>query len=103
MQRFTLDHEYGNVVSDDRRKAFEQTTGKSFKTFFDQWVYGAGMPVFQVSSSYNAAAHSVTINAKEVQPRDSLTGYFDVDSDIEILTDAGAVRGVVPVRNGSGS
>jgi aminopeptidase N len=103
MQRYTLDHAYGNVVTADLQRAFEQTTGRSFKTFFDQWVYGAGMPVFQVSAVYDKAAGSVTIDAREVQPRDSLTGFFDVDSDIEIVTDGGTVRGVVPVRNGTGT
>lgn len=61
------------------------------------------MPVFQVSSSYDSSAGRVTISAREVQPRDSLTGFFDVDSDVEIATDAGIVRGIVPMRNGTGS
>lgn len=103
MHRYTVDHAYGNVVTADLQRAFEQTAGRSFKTFFDQWVYGAGMPVFRVSSSYDTANGKVTISAREIQQRDSLTGFFDVDADVEILTDAGAVRGVVPVRNGSGS
>jgi aminopeptidase N len=103
MKRYTLDHAYGTVVTDDLKRAFEQTTGNNFKTFFDQWVYGAGMPVFQVSSAYDKSAGKVTISAREVQPRDSLTGFFDVDADVEIRTDAGVVKGIVPVRNGSGS
>jgi len=103
MQRYTRDHAYGNVVSDDLRIAFEQATGRSFRTFFDQWVFGAGMPAFQVSASYDAASRRVTIAAREVQPRDSLTGFFDVDVDIEIRTGDGLVRGTVPVRNGAGT
>jgi len=65
-------------------------------------VYGAGFPVFQVSYLYDRAASRVVVSAREVQPRDSLTGYFDVDVDVEVRTDAGAVRFVVPVRNGTG-
>jgi aminopeptidase N len=42
------------------------------------------------------------ISAREVQPRDSLTGFFDVDVDVEARTDSGVVRFVVPVRNGTG-
>jgi HEAT repeat protein len=37
-----------------------------------------------------------------VQPRDSLTGFFDVDVDVEVRTDSGIVRFVVPVRDGTG-
>jgi len=102
MNRYTTTNAYGNVVTDDLRKAFEASTGRSYKTFFDQWVYGAGFPVFQVSYLYDRAASRVVVSAREVQPRDSLTGYFDVDADVEVRTDAGVVRFVVPVRNGTG-
>ena len=102
MNRYTTQHAKGNVVSDDLRAAFEQVSGRDFKPFFDRWVYGAGFPVFQVSYSYDAAAHSVTLDAREVQQRDSLTGFFDPDVDVEILTDGAPVRGVVRVRNGVG-
>ncbi|MFL5509534.1 MAG: M1 family aminopeptidase [Gemmatimonadaceae bacterium] len=102
MNHYTTEHAYGNVVTDDLRKAFEETTGKDFKAFFDQWVYGAGFPVFQVSSAYDAAARRIVINAREVQPRDSMTGFFDVDVDVEARTDSGVVHFVVPVRNGAG-
>jgi aminopeptidase N len=102
MNHYTTAHAYGNVVTDDLRKAFEETTGKDYTTFFDQWVYGAGFPVFQVSSLYDRAARRLVISAREVQPRDSMTGYFDVDVDVEARTDSGNVRFVVPVRNGTG-
>jgi aminopeptidase N len=102
MNRYTTANAYGNVVTADLQKAFEETTGKSYKTFFDQWVYGAGFPVFQVSSLYDRAAGRLVISAREVQPRDSLTGFFDADVDVEARTDSGIVRFVVPVRNGTG-
>ena len=102
MNHYTTSHAYNNVVTDDLRKAFEETTGRDYKTFFDQWVYGAGFPVFQVSSLYDRAANRLVISAKEVQPRDSMTGWFDVDVDVEARTDSGNVRFVVPVRNGTG-
>lgn len=102
MNRYTTANAYGNVVTADLEKAFEETTGKSYKAFFDQWVYGAGFPVFQVSSLYDRAAGRLVISAREVQPRDSLTGFFDVDVDVEVRTDSGIVNFVVPVRNGTG-
>ena len=102
MNRYTTQHAKGNVVSDDLRAAFEQVSGRDFKPFFDKWVYGAGFPVFQVSYSYDSVARTVTLDAREIQQRDSLTGFFDPDVDIEILTDGAPVRGVVQVRNGVG-
>jgi aminopeptidase N len=102
INRYVNSHAYDNVVSDDLRKAFEETTGRDLKPFFDEWVYGAGFPVFQVSSTYDRAARRLVIDAHEVQARDSLTGFFDVDVDVEIRTDSGVVRFSVPVRNGTG-
>jgi aminopeptidase N len=102
MNRYTTRNAYGNVVTDDLRKAFEQSTGGDYKAFFDQWVYGAGFPVFQVSSRYDPGTRKVVVSATEVQPRDSLTGFFDVDADVEVRTDSGVVSFVVPVRNGTG-
>src|SRR6266550_5268724 len=102
MNHYTTANAFGNVVTADLRKAFEETTGKDYKAFFDQWVYGAGFPVFQVSSLYDRAARRLVISAKEVQPRDNLTGFFDVDVDVEARTDSGVVRFTMPVRNGTG-
>jgi aminopeptidase N len=102
MNHYTAANAYGNVTTADLQRAFEESTGKDFKTFFDQWAYGAGFPVFQVSSRYDRATRKIVVNAAEVQPRDSLTGFFDVDSDVEVRTDSGVVRFVVPVRNGTG-
>jgi aminopeptidase N len=102
MHHYTESHMFGNVVTADLQRAFEETTGRDFSAFFKQWVYGAGFPVFRVSSSYDSASRRLTLHADEIQPRDSLTGYFDADVDVEVLTDAGAVRGTMPVHGGKG-
>ena len=102
MNRYTTRHARGLVVTDDLRRAFEETSGRDLTPFFARWVYGAGVPAYQVSWGYDVAGRAVTIDAREVQPRDSLTGWFDPDVDVEILTDSGAVRGVVQVRDGTG-
>lgn len=98
MNRYTVKHAYGNVVSADLRDDFESETGRDFHRFFDQWVYGAGVPQFRVSYAYDSSAGSVTLRAEQTQPVDSMTGLFDADVDVKVLTDEGVVRGVVPVR-----
>jgi aminopeptidase N len=98
MNLYTTQHAYQNVVSEDLRRAFEQSTGQDWGPFFRQWVYQAGFPAFRVSARYDAAAGAVRLVADQVQPVDSLTPYFDADVDVEVLTDRGAVRQVVPVR-----
>ena len=98
MNRYTVKHAYGNVVSADLRDAFEAATGRDFHQFFNQWVYGAGVPQFRVSYAYDSTTGNLTLRSEQTQPVDSMTGIFDADVDVKVLTDKGAVRGVVPVH-----
>lgn len=102
MHHYAASHMYGNVVTADLERAFEESTGRNYKTFFDEWVYGAGFPVFRVSSSYDSATKRLTLHADEIQPRDSLTGNFDADVDVEVLTDGAPSRAAMRVRDGKG-
>lgn len=97
MHRYTTDHMYQPVVSADLEHAFEQETGRDFSRFFRQWVYGAGMPVFRVGATYDAGSRRLTLQARQVQPRDSMTGFFDTPVDVKVMTDAGVVRRTVQV------
>ena len=98
MNRYTVKHAYGNVVSAHLRDAFEAATGRDFHQFFNQWVYGAGVPQFRVSYAYDSTTGNLTLRSEQTQPVDSMTGIFDADVDVKVLTDKGAVRGVVPVH-----
>ncbi len=102
MHRYTVANQFSTVTSADLEKAFEEETGRDFSRFFTDWVYKAGFPVVRVSYHYDDAAKTLALQAREVQPRDSLTGFFDVDVDIEATTEAGPVRGVMQVRGGGG-
>lgn len=102
MHRYAVDNRFKPVVTADLEKAFEQTTGRDLSGFFKQWVYGAGYPAFRVSYTYAAGSGTLSLDAREVQPRDSMTGYFDVDVDIRAFTRVGPVDGVLHVRDGAG-
>jgi aminopeptidase N len=98
MHRYTVDHAYASVTTADLEHAFEQTSGRDFSTFFRQWVYGAGMPAVRVTAAYDSMAKQVTFTARQVQPRDSLTGFFDTPVDVAVFTDHGITHGVVNVH-----
>ena len=98
MRGYTKAHALGSVTTDDFQREMERASGRDLSTFFAQWVHGAGVPVFQVSHAYDSAARTLTLTARQVQPRDSLTGLFDADVDVEARTEQGVVRGVVAVR-----
>jgi aminopeptidase N len=98
MRAYTRSHALGSVTTDDFQRDMERASGRDLSGFFAQWVHGSGVPAFRVSYTFDTTARSLTLTARQVQPRDSLTGLFDADVEIEVATDAGAVRGKLPVR-----
>ena len=98
LNRYLREHPYQSVTSADLRRALEQASGLDLSRFFAQWVYGAGVPAFRVSWAFDSVRNEVALTAVQVQPRDSLTGLFEVDVDVEVLTDSGLVRQVAAVR-----
>jgi aminopeptidase N len=98
LHRYLRAHPYQSVTSADLRRALEESSGIDLSRFFAQWVYGAGVPAFRVGWSFDSVRSEVALTAVQVQPRDSLTGLFHADVDVEVLTDSGVVRQVAAVR-----
>ena len=78
-----------NVVTADLQKAIEQATSVSVDKFFEQWVYGAGAPKFDVSYAYDSDARQVKFTVKQTQKVEGRVGLFDVPVEIEIASEKG--------------
>jgi aminopeptidase N len=78
-----------NVVTADLIKAIEEASHTNVDQFFDQWVYGAGAPKFDVSYSYDAAKKQVALTIKQTQPVEGRVGLFRVAVDVEITNGTG--------------
>jgi aminopeptidase N len=98
MRSYTKAHALGSVVTEDFQRAMERASHRDLSRFFAQWVHGAGVPVFHVSFAYDSAARVLALTARQAQPRDGLTGVFDADVTIEVMTDAGTIRDTMAVR-----
>ena len=75
-----------NVVTADLQKSIEQATSVNVDQFFQQWVYGAGAPKFDVSYSYDDAAHRVRLDVRQTQRVEGFVGLIDAPAEIEIAT-----------------
>ena len=75
-----------NVVTADLEKSIEQATSINTDKFMHQWIYRAGAPQFQVSYSYDDAAHQVKLDVSQTQKVEGLVGLFEVPIDVEITT-----------------
>lgn len=90
-----------NVVTADLQKAVEQATSVNVDKFFDEWIYGAGAPKFDVSYAYDPDAHEVKLTIKQTQKIEGRVGLFDVPVDIEIATANGRQTHSIEVREAS--
>ncbi|HTC22875.1 MAG TPA: M1 family metallopeptidase, partial [Gemmatimonadales bacterium] len=61
IRRYLDRHAFGNATSPDLARAVLEATGANLDWFFDQWVYAAGHPEFDVSATYDSSAHSLAI------------------------------------------
>lgn len=73
-----------NVVTEDLRIAFEESSGKDLRKFFQQWVYGASFPEFKVDYSWNEADKIVTLNVKQTQELFPAVDIFEIPVLVEI-------------------
>lgn len=79
-----------NVVTADLVKAIEETTHVDVDRFFNQWVYGAGAPKFDIGYTYDDAKHQVALSVKQTQTIEGQVGLFQVPVQVEIDTPSGA-------------
>jgi aminopeptidase N len=90
-----------NVVTADLQKAIEEATSVNVDKFFDQWVYGAGAPQFDVSYAYDGTAQQVNLSVKQTQKVEGRVALFDVPIEIEIATASGRVTHAVEINQAS--
>ncbi len=90
INHYITKYQYQTVETDDFKNAIEEATGQNLYWFFDQWVYKAGYPKFDITYSYHDSAKSISLNIKQTQTIDSLTGVFRTPVDIEIVTPMGS-------------
>jgi aminopeptidase N len=78
-----------NVVTADLTKAIEEASHTNVDQFFDQWVYGAGAPKFEISYTYDSDKRQVALSVKQTQKVEGHVGLFRVPMDVEITNATG--------------
>jgi aminopeptidase N len=67
VNRYLEDHALGVATTDDLRQAMLAATGENLDWFWNQWIYQAGFPEFEVQASWDSAASSVLLTVKQTQ------------------------------------
>ncbi len=88
-------YRYESATTADFQQVIEDVTGEDWDWFFDQWVYLAGYPEYQVS--WNTSAGNLYLTIDQIQTVDEVTPLFDMPLDLLIRTPAGDVETTVRV------
>ena len=65
--------EFGYAATADFQRHLEQTTGQDWTNWFDQWIYGYGLPTYELA--YKQNDHQLQLTLKQTNS-DSLNGNF---------------------------
>ena len=87
LNRYLKRNEFQAVEVDDLRKAFEDVTGKDLRWFFDQWYFGLGHPVLNISHTYLPEEKQLQIDVEQVQGEQGFTDRFILPFEVEIVYD----------------
>lgn len=88
LQRYLTDNAYQAAEISDLRKAFEKTTGRDLRWFFDQWFMNAGHPQLTITPSWDAEARMAQLKVTQTQ---DLTRYpvYRLPVKIAVYTQSG--------------
>lgn len=92
-------HEFSNVDSHDLQVAFEESAGKNLDWFFEDWVYGGGHPVFEVSYRYLEERQLLDLTVKQIQSFVEGQDLFRLPVEISVATSAGIQKQLILCEN----
>ena len=101
LHQYLLTNRGQNVVTADLERAVEQTSATDMDKFFDQWIYGAGAPQFQIAYAWDETTHQVTVEVTQTQSSEGRVGIFDVPVEVEIATTSGSRSFLVEINQPS--
>lgn len=99
IRHYVETHTYQTVTSADLQHSLEDVFAENLDWFFQEWVYKAGFPIYDVSSAYDPAVKKLRVTVRQVQKTDALTPLYrmpliigvsteDGDRDFKVMTEA---------------
>ncbi len=98
---YTRRNAFKAVETVDLRLAMEEVSGRDLTWFFEQWLYKAGYPEFQVRYAWDEAAKKVKVTVKQTQLVTNITPLFRTPVDIYVTTAQGQQKHRVYVEQAS--
>ncbi len=89
-------YKFKNAEAQNLRLAFEEVTGKDLNWFWNQWYYGSGHPILDITYRFDKVANKATVIVNQTQTTDKV---FKLPATIDIYTTGKKTRYNVWVQN----
>lgn len=89
INKYLTDNKFGTGEAHQLRLAMEAVTGRDLNWFFNQWYFGYGHPVVDITYAYDDAAKKVSVTINQMQGEDNL---FELPLDIDVYTGDQKIR-----------
>ncbi len=91
LQEYLKRNSYSAVEVADLRLAFERITGQDLQWFFDQWYFGIGHPILNITHTYDEENHQLQISIEQTQRDQGFTEKFILPVEIAIIDENGKI------------
>ncbi|GAA4462148.1 M1 family aminopeptidase [Nemorincola caseinilytica] len=88
-------YSFGNATTEDFKAVAEATYGMDLDTFFNQWIYGRGYPIYR--TKWNQVGSTVIVQLMQSQSCPSYTNHFSTPVQIQLR--AGTLDTFIKVYN----
>jgi aminopeptidase N len=86
-------HRGREVITADLERTLEEVTGRSLAQFFQQWLYQAGYPAFEVSYAWDGERRMAKVSIRQTQEINDLTPCFVTPVDLAFTLPAADGKG----------
>jgi aminopeptidase N len=80
--KYLNDHRWQSVETGDLRRALEEVSGRDLEQFFQQWVYGRGIPHLEVTYTWDVVQKRAAVTVRQMQKIDKATPAFAFPLDL---------------------
>ena len=87
---------YSSATTEDLMHVLEASSGRDLSRFFDQWVYRAGWPIYEIDAKVGSPVGDVRLTFTQVQPKED--GLFsDVPVEVGFQTASGVKNRIIRI------